>query len=106
MHCTLIMEDILLTAHRLAVVPEKEMRELPKEEQSTNPCELWNVHIIDKFTQTEWHGRWTDSQFGAISALMHGMGEDNDSPAHFIEYLYEIAESAIKGIPPECRPIP
>lgn len=103
MHCTLIFEDTLLTAHRLPLVSEQERR---IDHELESPGDIWYVHIVDKFSGKDCLVQWTDAQFAAISALMHGMGEDADTPAEVTEYLYKIAEPAMASIPKECRPIP
>lgn len=61
----------------------------------------WETTIMDALTGKTVKKSFSDAEIGAILALAVG-GEGYD----FTKELYDIAEPAMKDIPPECRPIP
>lgn len=65
----------------------------------------WHVTIGDRFSGKCATDLWTNQQMAAVLVLAMGVGEDND-PGYDIRTLYEVAEGAIKDLPPEVRPIP
>lgn len=99
LHATVLLEDCTM----VATVPHIKNTEdgLP-ETWATN----WIVTLQDNMTGKSHVCTMTHLQFAAVNALAHGIGEDENIPAHVTEYLYSVATQALEGCPRECMPIP
>lgn len=63
----------------------------------------WQAEFGDALSGKSFKTELSDSEVGAILALIAGVGEDDETLAG---PLYKIAEIPLANCPPECRPIP
>lgn len=104
MFVQMILEDVILNATRFDA--NRQENAILAKDGKPAPAAGWHVQVRDGFSGMTHSAVWTDQQMSAISALAHGIGEEQETPASVSDYLYSIAEPALAGFPKECRCIP
>lgn len=97
------MDDVLVTADYRLV--DKDNKVVSDRSQENNARWAWVGTAVDTFAGKRAEFTWTGEELAAVTALMHGAGEDGwegyDVPA-----LYRVAELACSHFPEGLRLIP